>query len=103
MNGFELPIVVIYVGLGATLLALLVATIVNRWSPKVFFLLALRLAIGWQFLFEGAVQSPIALWGQPAESARPFSSEPYFRAVWAQSADTCGDSSAILPRPLRRQ
>jgi uncharacterized membrane protein YphA (DoxX/SURF4 family) len=80
MTNFEIPIIVVYVGLGATLLALLVATIVNRWSARVFFLLALRLAIGWQFLFEGLykVQSH---YGPPAEGARAFSSEPYFRAA----------------------
>jgi uncharacterized membrane protein YphA (DoxX/SURF4 family) len=59
-------------------LALIVATIMNRWSIRVFFLLALRLAIGWHFLFEGLYKVNSHLVG-PTETNRPFSSEPYFR------------------------
>src|SRR5580658_10182664 len=79
MNSLVIPIEILYVGLGSTLLALLVATIADKCSPKVFFLLALRLAIGWHFLFEGLykVQSHYG----PTESTRAFSSEPYFRAA----------------------
>ena len=74
-----LSLEVIYTGLAFTLVALLVATIANRWSPRVFFLLALRLAIGWQFLFEGLykVQSHYGA----GETTKAFSSEPYFRVA----------------------
>jgi uncharacterized membrane protein YphA (DoxX/SURF4 family) len=77
MNSLLIPIEVVYAGLAGTLLALLVATIVNKGSPKVFFLLALRLAIGWQFLFEGLYKVQTHF----GPSDRPFSSEPYFRAA----------------------
>ena len=53
MSHLPIPIAVLYAGLGGTVLALIVATVTNRWSPRVFFLLALWLAIGWHFLFEG--------------------------------------------------
>jgi uncharacterized membrane protein YphA (DoxX/SURF4 family) len=79
MNSFVIPLEVVYAGLAGTLLALLVATALNRWSPKVFFLLALRLAIGWHFLFEGLYKIQSHEIG-PSETSRPFSSEPYFRA-----------------------
>ena len=39
--------------LAGTLLALVIATAYQKWQPRVFFLLALRLAIGWHFLVEG--------------------------------------------------
>lgn len=48
-----IPLPVLYAGLAGVLLALVVATATNGWQPRVFFLLALRLAIGWHFLFEG--------------------------------------------------
>src|SRR3954470_8210834 len=67
-----------YAGLAGTALALVVATGQNRWSPKVFFLLALRLAIGWHFLFEGLHKINSHYVGV-AEGNRPFSSEPYFK------------------------
>jgi uncharacterized membrane protein YphA (DoxX/SURF4 family) len=73
-----LPIAVLYAGLAGMLLALLIATAQNRWSCRVFFLLALRLAIGWHFLFEGLHKLNSHLVG-PTETNRPFSSEPYFR------------------------
>ncbi len=80
MNSFVIPLGVVYAGLAGTLLALLVATAMNRWSPKVFFLLALRLAIGWHFLFEGLYKIQSHETG-PSESNRQFSSEPYFRVA----------------------
>ncbi|HSQ55567.1 MAG TPA: hypothetical protein VLM40_07460 [Gemmata sp.] len=70
-----LPIAVLYAGLGGMVLALLIATIQNRWSLRVFFLLALRLAIGWHFLFEGLHK----VHSHYSGTERPFSSEPYFR------------------------
>src|SRR5437868_4290164 len=74
-----IPIQVLYAGLGGTVLALLVATITNRWSLKVFFLLALRLAIGWHFLFEG-LQKVHSHYVGATETNRPFTSEVYFTA-----------------------
>jgi len=80
MTHLPIPIQVLYAGLAGTLLALIVATIMNRWSVRVFFLLALRLAIGWHFLFEGLHKVNSHLVG-PSETNRPFSSEPYFRSA----------------------
>lgn len=74
----NIPIQVLYAGLAGTVLALIVATAQNKWSPKVFFLLALRLAIGWHFLFEGLHKIHSHNVGV-AEGNRPFSSEPYFK------------------------
>lgn len=78
---------VMYAGLAGTALALVVATGQNRWSPRVFFLLALRLSIGWHFLFEGLhkVHSDrLGLTEMGTGSVttnRPFSSEPYFKVA----------------------
>jgi uncharacterized membrane protein YphA (DoxX/SURF4 family) len=80
MNSFTIPLAVVYAGLAGTLLALIVATAQNKWSPRVFFLLALRLAIGWHFLFEGLYKLQTH-YGPPTETSKPFSSEPYFRAA----------------------
>jgi len=74
---FAIPMVVVYVGLFAAAFALIVVTGQNKWSPRVFFLLALRLAIGWHFLFEGLHKINTHLIG-PTETSRPFTSEPYF-------------------------
>src|SRR5215831_17795964 len=78
LANLPIPLEVLYAGLGGTVLALIVATIQNNWSLRVFFLLALRLAIGWHFLFEGLYKVNTHLVG-PTETNRPFSSEPYFR------------------------
>jgi uncharacterized membrane protein YphA (DoxX/SURF4 family) len=77
-----IPIGVLYAGLAGTILALIIATIQQRCSPRVFFLLALRLAIGWQFLFEGLykINSHYAGPG-PNGTNRAFTSEPYFRVA----------------------
>lgn len=74
-----LPIQVIYAGLGGSLLALIIATAQQKWQPRVFFLLALRLAIGWHFLFEGMnkIQSHVV---GATETSKPFTSAPYFEA-----------------------
>lgn len=74
-----IPIQVLYAGLGGTVLALIVATATNRWSLRVFCLLALRLAIGWHFLFEGLHKVHSHYVGA-SETNRPFSSEIYFTA-----------------------
>lgn len=78
MTNLPIPIQVLYAGLAGTVLALIVATIMNRWSIRVFFLLALRLAIGWHFLFEGLHKVNSHLVGR-TETNKPFTSEPYFR------------------------
>lgn len=93
-----------YAGLAGTALALLVATGQNRWSPRVFFLLALRLAIGWHFLFEGLHKVHSHLHG-PSESARPFSSEPYFKVapgpLGAQMRKSFGDPVAFAAERVK--
>src|SRR4051794_22028260 len=71
---------VLYAGLAGTLLALVVATAYQKWQPRVFFLLALRLAIGWHFLFEGMYKVQSVYTG-PTETSRPFTSEPYFKVA----------------------
>jgi uncharacterized membrane protein YphA (DoxX/SURF4 family) len=73
-----LPMSIVYAGLVGVALALIVATAQQKWKPKVFFLLALRLAIGWQFLFEGLHKIHSHYVGT-TETNKPFSSEPYFK------------------------
>jgi uncharacterized membrane protein YphA (DoxX/SURF4 family) len=80
MTDLTIPLQVLYAGLAGTVLALIVATIQNRWSPKVFFILALRLAIGWHFLFEGLHKIHSHYVG-PSETNKVFSSEMYFAAA----------------------
>jgi uncharacterized membrane protein YphA (DoxX/SURF4 family) len=72
-----IPLPIVYAGLAGTLLALIVATAQNKWQAKVFFLLALRLAIGWHFAFEGLHKIHSHAVG-PTETSKPFTSEPYF-------------------------
>jgi uncharacterized membrane protein YphA (DoxX/SURF4 family) len=72
-----IPPVVVYVGLAACLVALFVASVGKPHPARVFFLLALRLAIGWHFLFEGLHKIHSHYVG-PTDWNRPFSSEPYF-------------------------
>ncbi len=71
---------IVYAGLVGTLIALVVATATNKWSPRVFFLLALRLAIGWHFMFEG-FHKIHSYYKGPTETSRPFSSEMYFKVA----------------------
>ncbi len=78
MTNLALPLAVLYAGLAGTVLALIVATIQNKWSLRVFFLLALRLAIGWHFLFEGLGKIHSHNIGV-TETNKPFTSEPYFK------------------------
>jgi uncharacterized membrane protein YphA (DoxX/SURF4 family) len=80
MSHLPIPLAVLYAGLAGTVLALFVATATNRWSPRVFFLLALRLAIGWHFLFEGLYKVQTYYTG-PTETSKPFTSEPYFKVA----------------------
>jgi uncharacterized membrane protein YphA (DoxX/SURF4 family) len=80
MDRLSIPDQVVYAGLAGTLLALVVAAATNGWSLRVFCLLALRLAIGWHFLFEGLHKIHSSHLG-PTETSRPFSSEPYFKVA----------------------
>ncbi len=74
-----IPESVVMAGLIGCGIALIVATAQQKWQLKAFFLLALRLAIGWQFLFEGMYK--INTWTVgPTETNKVFTSEPYFKA-----------------------
>src|SRR5436853_6030744 len=73
------PMPIVYAGLFGVIVALLIATAQNKWSLRVFFLLALRIAIGWQFFFEGMHKINSHRIG-PSETNKPFTSEPYFKA-----------------------
>ena len=104
-----IPPEVVYAGLGGTLLALVVATAQQKWQLRVFFLLALRLAIGWHFLFEGLHKIHSFAVGE-SETNKVFSSEPYFRAspTWfgAQMRKQFDDSGKTIaervlqPKPI---
>ncbi|MBX9578738.1 MAG: hypothetical protein K2X87_00375 [Gemmataceae bacterium] len=99
-----IPIQVLYAGLGGTLLALIVATATNRWQLKVFFLLALRLAIGWHFLFEGLYKVNTHLVG-PSGTNREFTGKPYFEAsptgVGAYMRGRFGDPQAVIDEKVK--
>ena len=71
------PAAVLYAGLAGVLLALIVSTAQNKWQLRVFVLLALRLAIGWHFLFEGLHKVQSTYVG-PTDTNKVFTSEPYF-------------------------
>jgi uncharacterized membrane protein YphA (DoxX/SURF4 family) len=105
MNNLIIPLAIIYAGLAGTILALLLATAFNRWSPKVFFLLALRLAIGWHFLFEGLYKIQSHDTG-PSETSRPFSSEPYFRVapgpIGAYMRRQFDDPATVIDEKVKR-
>lgn len=98
-----IPLPVIYAGLGGCVIALIVATATNNWKPRVFFLLALRLAIGWHFLFEGLHKIHSHTVG-PTDTNRPFSSEPYFKQspTWfgAQVRKRLDDPQATIAAKL---
>ncbi len=81
MSHLPIPLSVLYAGLAGTLIALVVATATNKWSLRVFFLLALRIAIGWHFTFEGLHKIHSIHTGvtDANTNTRPFSSEPYFK------------------------
>lgn len=68
---------IIYSGLGLCLLFVLLAAYQQKGSAKVFFILALRLAIGWHFMFEG-LHKIHSYYVGPTDSNRVFTSEPYF-------------------------
>ena len=98
-----IPPPVVYAGLGGCVIALVVATATNNWSPRVFFLLALRLAIGWHFLFEGLHKVHSYTVG-PTDTNRVFSSEPYFKQspTWfgAQVRKRLDDPQAVIAAKL---
>ncbi len=96
----KLPPAVIYAGMAGVLLALIVATAQNRWQWRVFALLALRLAIGWHFLFEGLHKINSTIVGDTATN-KPFTSAPYFAAGEGPFADimrkeALGDTEALI-------
>ncbi len=99
-----IPMQVLYAGLVGVVIALIVATAQQKWQPKVFFLLALRLAIGWQFLFEGLHKIQSHYIGA-TETNRPFSSEPYFKEAPGPLAPMMramnGDASKIIEARLK--
>lgn len=99
-----IPLGVIYAGLAGTLLALIVATAQQKWSPKVFFLLALRLAIGWHFMFEGFHKIHSTYTG-PTETNRPFTSEPYFKVapgpIGEKMRKNFGDPAAVIDAKVK--
>ncbi len=76
MPSLPLTPAIIYGGLVLCLLGLFIAAIQQKWSCRVFFLCALRLAIGWHFLFEGLHKIHSRMEG-PTETNKPFSSEIY--------------------------
>ncbi|MBX9622808.1 MAG: hypothetical protein K2X82_03250 [Gemmataceae bacterium] len=100
-----IPIQVVYAGLGGTLLALIVATATQRWQCKVFFLLALRLAIGWHFLFEGLYKVNGHLAGATDANPRTFSSKPYFDVAptgfGAYMRNQFGDPQAVIGEKVK--
>jgi len=69
--------IAVYVGLVGVIIALFVATAQNKWQPRVFALLALRLAIGWHFCFEG-LHKVHSHWVGETDTSKPFTSANYF-------------------------
>ncbi|HJZ55194.1 MAG TPA: hypothetical protein VKE74_09560, partial [Gemmataceae bacterium] len=106
LTHLAIPIGVLYAGLAGTVLALIVATIQNKWSCRVFFILALRLAIGWHFLFEG-LHKVHSYYIGPTETNRPFTSEPYFSVAEGPLGPTMrkqfGDIDAQLDARVKPQ
>ncbi|MCE9563721.1 MAG: hypothetical protein K8U57_16895 [Planctomycetes bacterium] len=99
-----IPMSVVYAGLAGTLLALIIATAQQKWSTKVFFLLALRLAIGWQFMFEGLHKIHSTYMG-PTETSRPFTSEPYFKLapgpIGEKMRNNFGDPNLVIAAKVK--
>jgi uncharacterized membrane protein YphA (DoxX/SURF4 family) len=69
--------IAVYAGLVGVVIALFVATAQNKWQPRVFALLALRLAVGWHFCFEG-LHKIHSQWVGDTDTGRPFTSANYF-------------------------
>src|SRR4030095_14028796 len=104
MSHLPISLAVLYAGLAGTVLALIVATASNKWSPRVFCLLALRLAIGWHFLFEGLYKVQSYYTG-PTDTNKPFSSEPYFKVapgpLGAKMRKEFGDPAAEIASKVK--
>jgi uncharacterized membrane protein YphA (DoxX/SURF4 family) len=90
---------ILYAGLAGTVLALIVATRQQNWSLRVLFLLGLRLAIGWHFLFEGLHKIHTHEIG-PSEYSKPFSSEMYFKVAPGPLAPYMRSKFETDPEPL---
>lgn len=105
MSYLPIPLAVLYAGLAGTVIALIVATATNNWSLRVFFLLALRLAIGWHFLFEGLYKVNSHLVGPTDANPRTFSSKPYFDVapgpIGAQMRKTFADPEAEIAAKVK--
>ncbi|MFO0938736.1 MAG: hypothetical protein U0798_19715 [Gemmataceae bacterium] len=69
--------IAIYIGMGLCFLFLFITSLQQKHSFRVFFILLLRLAIGWHFLFEGLHKIHTYSIG-PTDTNKPFTSEPYF-------------------------
>lgn len=78
--------IAVYVGLVGVVIALFVATAQNRWQPRVFALLLLRLAVGWHFCFEG-LHKVHSHWVGETDTSKPFTSTGYFTAGTGPLAD----------------
>ncbi|VTR95409.1 Uncharacterized protein OS=Planctomyces limnophilus (strain ATCC 43296 / DSM 3776 / IFAM 1008 / 290) GN=Plim_3766 PE=4 SV=1: DoxX [Gemmata massiliana] len=104
MSHLPIPLSVLYAGLAGTLIALVVATATNKWSLRVFFLLALRIAIGWHFTFEG-LHKIHSIHTGVTDTNRPFSSEPYFKVapgpLGAQMRKQFSDPEAEIAKKVR--
>jgi uncharacterized membrane protein YphA (DoxX/SURF4 family) len=74
-----IPQPILVAGLVGVLVALVVATAQQRWQLRVFVILALRIAIGWHFLFEGLHKVHSRYTG-PTDTNKVFTSEFYFAA-----------------------
>lgn len=93
--------------LAGVVLALFIGWATNKWQLRVLFLLALRLAIGWHFFFEGMHKIHSHAVG-PTETNRPFTSEPYFAAAEGPLGDLMrkrylGDPDAAIAANLKLQ
>jgi uncharacterized membrane protein YphA (DoxX/SURF4 family) len=75
-----IPDSIVMAGLVGFAFALVIAWYQNNWETKVLLLLALRIAIGWQFFFEGLHKVNSHLVGK-TETSKPFTSEPYFNVA----------------------
>jgi uncharacterized membrane protein YphA (DoxX/SURF4 family) len=94
---------IIYSGLGLCLLFVMLAAYQQKCSAKVFFILTLRLAIGWHFMFEG-LHKIHSYYVGPTDSNRVFTSEPYFAMADGPLGPIVrkriGDPSEIIARRI---
>ncbi|MGL4421550.1 MAG: hypothetical protein ACRCZF_12845, partial [Gemmataceae bacterium] len=97
-----IPMSVVYTGLVGAAIAIVVATWQQNWKLKVLFLLLLRLAIGWQFLFEGLHKIHSHQVGV-TETSKPFSSEPYFKVAPGPMGAMMRQVAGIAPETTIRE